>query len=136
MRICIERVLDEFTGEYYASVSGKDGTLMKELEDIPPEMVKDDAIGNREVSYAIEFTDWAEWLGMEIDLETLLSYSEVDILGHCLWEMTFCGYSPEDVKRAMEEIERSRESEEWIPFEQLERELGLCEETEDEGTAA
>ncbi|MBM3241227.1 hypothetical protein FJZ31_33505 [Candidatus Poribacteria bacterium] len=106
MRVCIESVFDEDEGEYYASVSGKDGTLMKEQKDIPPEFLKDDDIGNQEVSYGIEFTDWAEWLGMEIDPETLSNYSEVDILGHCLWEMTFYGYTREDVKRAMDEIEQ------------------------------
>jgi len=106
MRICIESVFDEDEDEYYASVSGKDGTLMKEQKDIPPEFLKDDDIGNQEVSYGIEFTDWAEWLGMEIDPETLSNYSEVDILGHCLWEMTFYGYTREDVKKAMDEIEQ------------------------------
>ena len=134
MRICIESAFDEDKGEYYASVSGKDGTLMKEQKDIPPEVLKDDDIGNQEVSYAIEFTDWAERLGMEKDPETQSNYSEVGILGHCLREMTFCGYTREDIKRAMDEIEQISKSDERLTLAQVEQELGLYNETEDEET--
>jgi hypothetical protein len=122
IRLVIEDVLDEFTGEYYASVSGKDGTLMKDL--IPPVPV-DEETGNREVLYGIEFTDWVEWLDMEIEPETLSRYTEVDIIGHCLWEMTFFGYSQEDIKKTVEELERERESDERLTLEGFEEELGL-----------
>ncbi|MBC8248049.1 MAG: hypothetical protein H8E90_00090 [Anaerolineales bacterium] len=122
MRLAIEDVLDEFAGEYYASVSGKDGTLMKDL--IPPVPVDEEA-GNREVSYGLELTDWAEWLDMEIEPETLSRYTEVDIIGHCLWEMTFFGYSEEDIKKTVEELERARESDEGLTLEDFEEELGL-----------
>lgn len=122
MRISIENVLDEYTGEYYADVSGKDGTLKKEGN---PEIFKDDEVGNREVTYGIEFTDWAEWLGMEIDPETLSSYSEVDIIGHCLWEMTFFGYSQQDIKAKIDEMAQSERSGKGLTLAELERELGL-----------
>jgi hypothetical protein len=105
MRIFIEEVWDEFTGKYYASVSGKDGTLRK---DEPSEAVGDDALGDQEVSYAIELTDWAEWLGMAIDAETLSSYSEVEIIAYCLWEMTFFGYSQADIQQAIDELGSSQ----------------------------
>jgi len=117
IRLAIEGVLDEFTGEYYASVSGKDGTLMKDL--IPPVPVDEEA-GNREVSYGLEFTDWAEWLDMEIEPESLSRYAEVDIIGHCLWEMTFFGYSQEDIKKTVEELERAQESDEGLTLEDFE----------------
>jgi len=106
MRIIIEDVFDEYDKEYYAHVSGKDGTLNKESD---PEHFKDDEIGNQEVSYGIEFTDWAEWLGMEIDHESLSRYSELDIIGRCLWEMTFYGFVQEDIKKAINTINRSAE---------------------------
>ena len=122
MRLAIEDVLDEFTGEYYASVSGKDGTLMKDL--VPP-VPMDEEAGNREVSYGIELTDSAEWLYMEIEPETLSKYTEVDIIGHCLWEMTFFGYGQEDIKKTVEELERARESDEWLTLEDFKEELGL-----------
>ena len=122
MRISIENVLDEYTGEYYAVVSGKDGTLKK---DSNPEIFKDDEVGNQEVTYGIEFTDWAEWLGMEIDPETLSSYSEVDIIGHCLWEMTFFGYSQQAIKAKIDEMAQSKRSGKGLTLAELERELGL-----------
>jgi len=49
-------------------------------------------------SYAIEFRPWAEWLDMDIDEETLSNYLESEIIVHCIWEMTFCGYDNDDVQ--------------------------------------
>ena len=103
MRIVIEDVYDEYDKNNYTHVSGKDGTLNKESN---PEHFKDDDIGNQEVSYAIEFTDRAEWLAMDIDHESLSRYSELEIIGHCLWEMTFCGFTREDIKRAIDTIDK------------------------------
>jgi len=101
MRIVIENIFDECEGKYYASVSGKNGTLRKEEE---PEIFKDDS---EEMSWGLDFTDWGEWLGMEIDSGTLASYSGLDIIAHCLWEMTWWGFTPEKVEaesRMLEEI--------------------------------
>ena len=126
IRLVIEDVLDEFTGEYYASVSGKDGTLMKDLIPLVP---VDEEAGNREVSYGLELTDWAEWLDMEIEPETLLRYTEVDIIGHCLWEMTFFGYSQEDIKKTVEELERARESDEGLTLEDFKAQTSEVSET-------
>ncbi|MCL0060381.1 hypothetical protein M1N88_00625 [Dehalococcoidia bacterium] len=98
-------------------VSGKDGILNKESD---PEHFKDDEIGNQEVSYGIDFTDWAEWLGMEIDQESFSKYSELDIIGHCLWEVTFYGFIQDDIRKTIDRItnyqspvERSGQS---LPF--------------------
>jgi len=103
MRIVIEDVYDEYDKNYYTHVSGKDGSLNKESD---PEHFKDDEIGNQEVSYANEFTDWAEWLSMDIDHESLSKYSELEIIGHCLWEMTFYGFTQEDIKKAIDTIDK------------------------------
>ncbi len=103
MRIVIEDVFDEYDKEYYTYVSGKDGSLNKESD---PGRFKDDEIGNQEVSYAIEFTDWAEWLAMDIDHESLSKYSELEIIGHCLLEMTFYGFTREDIKKAIHTIHK------------------------------
>ena len=96
MRICIEAVVDEDTGDTYHDVSGKDGTLHKEQIDVPEQFRQGDR-GEQEVSWASNSGDWAEWLGMEIDPDTLTRYAEPDIIAHCLWEMTFFGYTPEDI---------------------------------------
>jgi len=106
MCIVIEDVFDEYDKEYYAHVSGKDGTLNKKSD---PERFKDDEVGNQEVLYAIEFTDWAEWLAMEIEQESLSKYSELDIIGHCLWEMTFYGFTQEKIKKQLAQLEKETE---------------------------
>jgi len=106
MCIVIEDVFDEYDKEYYAHVSGKDGTLNKKSD---PESFKDDEVGNQEVLYAIEFTDWAEWLAMEIEQESLSKYSELDIIGHCLWEMTFYGFTQEKIKKQLAQLEKETE---------------------------
>ena len=103
MRIFIEDAFDEYENAYYTSVSGKDGTLNKESN---PEVFKDDEIGNREVSYGIEFTNWAEWLGMDIDPKSLTDYSELAIIVHCIWEMTFYGYTQEAIKETIDTINK------------------------------
>ncbi|MBT9133171.1 MAG: hypothetical protein DDT33_01707 [Firmicutes bacterium] len=83
-----------------------DGSLNKESD---PEHFKDDEIRNQEVSYGIEFTGWAEWLGMEIDQDSFSKYSESGIIGHCLWEMTFYGFTQDDIKKAIDRINKSAE---------------------------
>ena len=56
--------------------------------------------------FAIEFTPWAEWLGMNIDVKTLKLFSKVDIVCHALWEMTFVGWEEEDVSGFMKEMQK------------------------------
>lgn len=106
MRIVLEDVFDECDKEYYTHVSGKDGTLNKESD---PQHFKDDELGNQEVSYGIELTDWDKWLAMEIDHESLVRYSELDIIGHCLWEMTFYGFTQEKIKKQLAQLEKEAE---------------------------
>lgn len=53
---------------------------------------------------AIEFSPWEEWLGMEIDKETLNSFSEIEILCHCLYEMTFFGFNQSKIKKKLDQI--------------------------------
>jgi len=45
--------------------------------------------------YGLEFTDWREWLGLEIKNETKLD--DIRILANILWEMTYSGYSNKDI---------------------------------------
>ena len=102
MRIILEEVFGEFENGWYTCVSGKNGTFKKEEN---PEILKDDKIGNQEVSYGIEFVDWKKWLGMDIDLGSISNYSETDIIAHCLWEMTFYGYTQEAIKEQSVQLE-------------------------------
>ena len=101
MRIYIEFQEDEEGG--YHEVSGRDGSLRENGE---------------EESYSLFLVDWDEWLGMEIEGETLEKYSELDILGHVFWEMTWCGYSMEKVKKFRKRLDRLSKckKEDLIPY--------------------
>ena len=70
---------DVFENETYVNVSGKDlnpDTILPIVTD----------------ACAIEFTPWNKWLGMEITENTLKDFSEMEILCHSLYEMTFIDF--------------------------------------------
>lgn len=47
--------------------------------------------------YAMDFVDWSEVLGMEVDIG---NYTYEEALAHILWEITFYGYSSAEVQKA------------------------------------
>lgn len=47
----------------------------------------------------IELTPWRNWLGMDINYETLAIFSEREIIIYCLYEMCFFGFSEEDIQK-------------------------------------
>lgn len=89
----------------FVDVSGCNGTLQKDLKEFEHFGVPADSeCANAEVSYAIEFTPWEEWLGMEVDPATLEAFDEVAIIAHCLWEMTFAGFDQETIQQKVDEL--------------------------------
>jgi hypothetical protein len=49
-------------------------------------------------NWALDFTRWGDWLGMEFDKKTIQrKFPKLDMLVHCLWEMTWEGYSDKQV---------------------------------------
>lgn len=58
-------------------------------------------------SYAIEFIKWEKWLGMSLAPETIENFSELEIIAHCLFEMTFCGYEQEEIQEEFESINKT-----------------------------
>lgn len=85
---------DDFDGEEYVDVSGKYKYPKNEDE---------------KFSQAIEFTAWSEWLGMEVSQESLLHFSELEIISHCLFEMTFAGFEEEEIQKELNRIEEITE---------------------------
>ena len=53
--------------------------------------------------FSLTATPWSEWLGMEVDGATLNSMSVADILGNCIYEMTWWGYDEETIRKNLEE---------------------------------
>jgi len=69
-------------------------------------------------AYAIEFKSWSEWLGMPITTYTEKNYNELEIISHCLYEMTFVGFTEEKIqhewtklKSTIEELEQMSDEE-------------------------
>jgi hypothetical protein len=91
---------DDEDGGYH-NVSGKDGTARED---------------GQEESYAIFLVDWDEWLGMDIEMDTLEKYSELDTLCHVFWEMTWCGYSMEKVEKFRRRLGRISKSNDFVPY--------------------
>ncbi len=53
--------------------------------------------------FSLTATPWSEWLGMEVDGATLNGMSVADILGNCIYEMTWWGYDEEIIRKNLEE---------------------------------
>jgi hypothetical protein len=102
MRIIIENLTDDFTGEHYVDVSGEVDPQKKETAGgIEP-------MEDAECKYAIEFLDWSEWLDMEIAEEAEAKFLDLEIIAHCLWEMTFVGYNRAEIREQFEEIKQAK----------------------------
>lgn len=72
----------DLTDRPYVDVSGSDG----------------------ETKWAIEFTHWAEWLGMEV-MVLNADMTPAQIVAHCIWEMTWAGFDPSEVAERKAEID-------------------------------
>ncbi|WP_373059350.1 DUF6557 family protein [Zunongwangia sp. H14] len=103
MAIVIKSVADDFDAEEYVDVSGKCKHPQNEEEAF---------------LQAIEFTPWNKWLGMEIGSEGLEKFSEVEILAHCLYEMTFAGFEEEVVQEQLESLKNTGEDYEMMSEEE------------------
>lgn len=55
-----------------------------------------------EQQYALAFTPWNKWIGMEINNVTLAEYSQTEIIAHCLYEMTFWGFNEDEIQSSWE----------------------------------
>jgi len=92
--IVVKWETDDFDGTKYVDISGKYNNPKTEEE---------------EFSQALEFTPWNEWLAMKIATESLQDFSELEILSHCLYEMTFVGFEEEEIQEKIQNIEAEAE---------------------------
>lgn len=135
-RIYLKKVFDkDFDDEPHVEVFGKDGTLNKEIDDFKYMGERTDSVAaNSEVEYALELSDWEEWLGMEIDEKTAQNYSISEIAAHCLWEMAFFGYDKTAVQEQRDALNKrvkeinsmsdEERKEQLIPWEKIKENLG------------
>lgn len=54
---------------------------------------------------AIEFVDWAEWLGMVLDRATAERFSSEEVIAHAVWELSFFGFDEASIQERWHEIE-------------------------------
>lgn len=57
--------------------------------------------------YALDFVVWAQVLAMPISKKTLREYTELEIVSHLLFELTFYGYSSEAVKEKRSKLDEA-----------------------------
>jgi len=81
-------------------------------------------------SYAIEFVAWKKWLGMDLAPETTEKFSDLDIIAHCLYEMTFIGYNEEEISEQFETINERVEEYKNLTKEEKEEKIISLDELE------
>lgn len=120
MRICVEKVKDDFEKEkdvYYTHVSGKNGETYHEQWKAHPNWYPEEPSGeyaNNEIGWAIEFEKWDKWIGMEIDKISFKDHNEVQVVAHCLWEMTWMGFTEDKIQNTLKGIKVTKKEYEEI----------------------
>ncbi len=88
--VLTEHIDEGLEEEHYTIVSGKEAINNTDMES---------------ESLAIEFVQWNEWLGMTIEKNTLKDYTQLEMLSHCLYEMTFAGFDEESIQEGLKNME-------------------------------
>lgn len=79
-RISIDR--ENWEGKYYPSVHGKRNNQY----------------------YGLEFLPWKNWISMSFTEDTLKTFTPEEIIGACLYEMTYNGFDEETIENKLEEL--------------------------------
>lgn len=56
--------------------------------------------------YALQYTPWSKWLGYEVAQSVLKKFSKEEIVAHCLWEMTFAGFTQGKIRRKINALKK------------------------------
>jgi hypothetical protein len=107
MRIVLEVLEPEgpnLPGE--VDVYGLNGTLRSDFEAFAPK-VADEALDSpdQEMPHALDVTPWEDWLGMQIDPVSLQEFDSAQLIAHCLWELTFHGFEPSEIRAFSEGLQ-------------------------------
>ena len=112
MRICLSYIDEndffppDIAGEPYWDIYGRDGTLNKETAFSNNHELQEWL--DDETTYALDFTPWNEWLGMEIDGDCAndIRLTRADIASNCLWELTFIAYDEENIQERLDGLKQ------------------------------
>ena len=66
----------------------------------------------------------SKWLGYEVSPKVLKKMSKEEIMAHCLWEMTFMGFTQNKIRRELNKLKKRVEDiktgkVKTIPFEEV-----------------
>lgn len=98
MRIVLKTVSDG------VEVSGCNGKTIRQDADLNYNTWMSDEQLDQEVTYALDFTSWDKWMGMDVDESNLKEFTPVDIVVHCLWEMTFVSFNQTTTSELLKSI--------------------------------
>jgi len=78
--------------------------------------------------FGIECMPWSKWLGCEVNKQILKKMTKDEIVAHCLWEMTFMGFTQNKIRRELNVLKRQvRDIKDGkvktIPFEEVMQKL-------------
>lgn len=77
-------------------------------EDNNKEYLDCDGIGPNEkgkiIRWGLEFDRWEDWLAKKIDEESFKKLDDLTILAGIMWELTYNGYSQEEVKERTDDL--------------------------------
>lgn len=73
-------------------------------------------------SHALEFVKWENWLGMDLAPETVENFNELEIIAHCLYEMTFYGYDQDEIQGQLSSLKSMMEDFQNLPEEERSQE--------------
>lgn len=58
---------------------------------------------------ALDFTPWEQWLGMKVDPNAFREFTDLEIVAHCLFEMTFISFDPDERKTQLKSMKKTVE---------------------------
>ena len=61
-------------------------------------------INKNHIRYGIEFEPWIDWVSMFITQSSLDTFTKEDIVGACLYEMTFFGFTENNVQNEKQKL--------------------------------
>jgi hypothetical protein len=110
-------------------VYGLNGALRRDFETFAPEVADETLeLPDQEMPYALDVTPWEDWLGMQIDPSSLQRFDPAELVAHCLWEMTFHGFEPSDIRAFFEGLQaRAQAIQDMTPDERRQHSLSVEE---------
>ena len=108
MRISIRTTFREGLDDTpFQEIIGRNSTLNRDLDDFEYlGQLPDSPFALEETVFSLALEPWDSWLGMHIDADTIRQFPPSHILAHCLSEMTFHGFTHQEIHEVREDLEK------------------------------